>query len=683
LISATGNLCLSAGSTITVQATSQDLTLSQVTAGGMVNIAAQGSILASSASTTITTPGDLILKVVTGTAGSYPSIIAVFTPSGHFAGSSDSLSFTVDPALLTITADNAIKTYGQATTFAPTAFTETGLVSGDSIASVSQSSDGAPMSATVGTYNIVPFAAAGTGLANHRITYVDGTLTVNPAPVTITATPSPTSVTLQATAPTLTDSATIAGGYDETGTITFALYDNGGSSPVDAETVTVSGNGTYSTPKGYTLPTIGTVTGSYTWTDSFSGDTNNNAASGNTGATAQTVVSKASPTLTATATTTNPTFGATTAVIGIGTGFDASGTLSGGHYETGTITFTLYGPTNAVVDTETETVTPSGNGTYNTPSPFVPTVPGAYQWVVSFAGDGNNNSNSNSTSKGNTPETAVGPGATIVGSALDLVGGTTNDRVNVQQSGTSNTGSTGIVISGQLDGANLNPPVAHPYNPAPATIYIVLFDGNDQVRMEPTLTIPAAVSDGNGNDQIQLGQGNNVVMAGNGNDHVQAGDGNSTVTVGSGCDHVQAGDGNNVVTANTLAGHVQINLGNGNNVIVEGNGNGNDQVSAGNGDNLIVGGTGHHDLKVGNGRKILIDGSVSIANRIAALDQVLSEWIDYGNSSANVAAIRSQLGVVTYNATNANKLQAGSGLDWFWYTRGKDQTNRKSTDLLN
>jgi hypothetical protein len=288
-ISATGNLSLWAGSTITVQATSQDLALSQVTAGGTVNIAAQGSILASSSSTTITTPGTLILKVVTGTVGSptvplnvqqvggaiyvytlpghayltggattslaitastagsstygssvtftakvsdsgagiptgtvafyagttflgqgtpltgsgnsaistlttstlavgaYPSIIAVFTPTGHFAGSSDTLSFTVNPATLTITANNATKTYGQATSFAATAFTETGLVSGDSIVRVSESSDGAPMSATVGTYNIVPFAATGVGLGNYTINYVDGTLTVNPTLLTITA----------------------------------------------------------------------------------------------------------------------------------------------------------------------------------------------------------------------------------------------------------------------------------------------------------------------------------------------------------------------------------------------------------------------------------------------------------------------------------------------------------------
>ena len=100
---------------------------------------------------------------------------------------------------------------------------------------------------------------------------------VGPLP-TITTTPSTTSVTLGRPV-TLTDTAALSGGYHETGTITFTLYD--GSTLVDTETVAVSGNGSYTTPTGYTLPTTGTVTGTYQWDASYSGDTNNNAASDN------------------------------------------------------------------------------------------------------------------------------------------------------------------------------------------------------------------------------------------------------------------------------------------------------------------------------------------------------------------------------------------------------------------
>src|SRR5207245_2182717 len=55
---------------------------------------------------------------------------------------------------------------------------------------------------------------------------------------------------------------------------------------------------------------------------------------------------------------------------------------------TGTITFALINPSNSVVDTETVAV--SGNGTYNTPVGFVPTIAGTYQWAASYSGDASN-----------------------------------------------------------------------------------------------------------------------------------------------------------------------------------------------------------------------------------------------------------------------------------------------------
>ena len=96
---------------------------------------------------------------------------------------------TVNPATLTITANNDSKTYGTLKTFSSTAFTETGLVTanGDTLTGVTETSTGAATSATVGTYNIVPSAATGNGLSNYTIGYVNGRLTVNPATLTITA----------------------------------------------------------------------------------------------------------------------------------------------------------------------------------------------------------------------------------------------------------------------------------------------------------------------------------------------------------------------------------------------------------------------------------------------------------------------------------------------------------------
>jgi FtsP/CotA-like multicopper oxidase with cupredoxin domain len=94
---------------------------------------------------------------------------------------------TINGAPLTITANNAGKIYGQTLTFSGTAFTSTPLLNGDTVTSVTLTSAGSGATAVVGSYPIVPSAAVGTGLANYTITYVNGNLIVNPAPLTITA----------------------------------------------------------------------------------------------------------------------------------------------------------------------------------------------------------------------------------------------------------------------------------------------------------------------------------------------------------------------------------------------------------------------------------------------------------------------------------------------------------------
>ena len=99
------------------------------------------------------------------------------------------LALTVNPAALAITASNASKTYGQTATFAGTAFTTSGLVDGDTVSSVTETSTGAAATAAVGTDPIVPSAATfSSGLSsNYTITYANGTLTINPAALAITA----------------------------------------------------------------------------------------------------------------------------------------------------------------------------------------------------------------------------------------------------------------------------------------------------------------------------------------------------------------------------------------------------------------------------------------------------------------------------------------------------------------
>ena len=85
----------------------------------------------------------------------------------------------------------------------------------------------------------------------------------------LTTTPSASSVTLGTSSVSLKDSAVLSGGFQPTGKITFTLYS--GTTLLDTETVSVSGNGTYTTPTGYTLPTTKAVAGTYQSDASYSG----------------------------------------------------------------------------------------------------------------------------------------------------------------------------------------------------------------------------------------------------------------------------------------------------------------------------------------------------------------------------------------------------------------------------
>src|SRR5262249_8302626 len=83
-------------------------------------------------------------------------------------------------------------------------------------------------------------------------------LTVIKASPILIPTPNVTTVTLgDTTPPILTDWATLSGGSNPTGTITFELFYSYGDDhrSVHDETISVHGNGTYTTPTGLTLPT--------------------------------------------------------------------------------------------------------------------------------------------------------------------------------------------------------------------------------------------------------------------------------------------------------------------------------------------------------------------------------------------------------------------------------------------
>jgi hypothetical protein len=84
-----------------------------------------------------------------------------------------------------VTANDATKTGGTALIFGGTEFTTTATQNAETVGSVNLVSAGTPVSAAGATYPITPSSATGGTFTptNYTITYVDGVLTVTPAPV--------------------------------------------------------------------------------------------------------------------------------------------------------------------------------------------------------------------------------------------------------------------------------------------------------------------------------------------------------------------------------------------------------------------------------------------------------------------------------------------------------------------
>ncbi|MFZ0250485.1 MAG: putative Ig domain-containing protein [Acidimicrobiales bacterium] len=207
------------------------------------------------------------------------------------------------------------------------------------------------------------------------------TTTVGP---TITTVASPAVITVGGSA---NDQATISGGYNPSGTITWRLYASNdasctGTASFTSSPVNVTGDGTYASPNSFTTM----VAGTYRWAITYSGDTANAPVSACGGNQESLTVDQATPGLNTTA-----------SVLTNGSVTDTA-TLSGGYDPTGTITYTLYGPSSTAVCTnqvgQVTTMVTNGNGAYISPA-MTPPSPGLYWWIANYGGDANNAPTSN------------------------------------------------------------------------------------------------------------------------------------------------------------------------------------------------------------------------------------------------------------------------------------------------
>ena len=219
---------------------------------------------------------------------------------------------------------------------------------------------------------------------------VDEPVVVSKVLPRISTEPSPSSTTVGGT---LKDAATLAGGFNPTGSITFTLYDPANTA-AGTETVAVAGNGTYTTPNGFVANTPGT----WHWKAEYSGDSNNSGTVSDPADEPVTVseIERAQPTL-----TTTPGPSAAT----VGDTLKDNATLSGGDDPSGTITFVLLDPSNVVAHTETVEV--DGNATYSTPAGHVAGTAGTWHWEASYSGDA---ANRPAASEAGSEPVAISPG---------------------------------------------------------------------------------------------------------------------------------------------------------------------------------------------------------------------------------------------------------------------------------
>jgi Bacterial Ig-like domain (group 3)/MBG domain (YGX type) len=178
------------GQSVTFTATVSPVAPGAGTATGTITFLDGGSPICVASALT----GGVATCTTSSLSASNHTIATSYVGDGSFNGSTGSLTGNpqvVNKANATVTAVSFHKVYGSAYIPTGTEFTTSGLVNGDTITSVTLNSNGFLKTATAvapgPTYPITPSAAAGTGLSNYTITYTDGTLTVDSAPLTVTA----------------------------------------------------------------------------------------------------------------------------------------------------------------------------------------------------------------------------------------------------------------------------------------------------------------------------------------------------------------------------------------------------------------------------------------------------------------------------------------------------------------
>jgi phospholipase C len=154
-------------------------------------------------------------------------------------------------------------------------------------------------------------------------------------------------------------------------------------------------------------------------------------------------------------------------------------------------------------------------------------------------------------------------------------------------------------------------------------IQIYGLGGNDRIKVDSSILLPAMIFAGDGNNYIQTGNGNTVVVGGGGRNHIEGGTGR----------------------------------------------------------NILIGGSGRSDIHANGGQAILIAGTTAFGADAEALQLLENEWASTDDLTTRQTKIEGGVGIANMFVLNdqtvhsngqANELRGGSGMDWFFANQSTD-----------
>ena len=386
---------------------------------GGVGLILCSALMGFAASVTVNSQGITTPKANLSVPKASPSVSTVASTSGIVGVASITDTATLTGGTANAGGQLTFKLWGPAAS--PTCTTQVGSSSVISVSGAVNNgyTSGSFTPTTAGTYY---WTVSYTGDANNNAISqttcgaAGESVIIAKATPTVTTSATPAAVTVGGS---VDDQATISNGSSPTGSITWNLYGSTdtnctGTVLFTSSAQTVSGNSTY-TSSSFTTNAAGT----FKWGFSYTGDTNNNTVTGCGGTNESLTVNKATPNVSTQA-----------ATASIGGSLTDTATLANAYNPTGTITFTLYGPSatqSCTTQVGQVASTVSSNGNYTSPT-IKPTQAGTYWWIANYGGDTNNAATTNGCGASNessvvnpvtpTVTTSASPSSVTVGGSV-------------------------------------------------------------------------------------------------------------------------------------------------------------------------------------------------------------------------------------------------------------------------